>query len=484
LIVDDDEKFLGYVGGALEGDYEVRCAQSADAAIRLLSPPPDVVLLDLRLGNDDSTLLGGNALLARLHQLLPQLPVLIITAFANVRAAVESMRLGAADFIEKSHADIPEIKTRLLRAVEQGRIVRRLEAAEHDLRLVEPREIVGSGAKIQRVKDLIQVFAKDGNATVLIRGSTGTGKELIARAIHASSSRANEPFVPVTLSALPAQTADGELFGYEAGAFTDARQRHIGYLEKAHTGVLFLDEVGDLSLGLQAKLLRFLEEREFCRLGNTEPVRVDVQVLAATNADLEAMVREGTFREDFYYRVKVHEIDAPLLKERIEDLPLLVAHFLNLLRQRGKKVSRLSDAALSILSAHRWPGNVRHLKNALESAAFQAELHGRNTIETEDLPMDVRDGGQFARDTGAIAMKDESFSIDEALARQELTYVQEALRRTNGRKADSSQLLGYNDRFALSRRIKNIIGRFPNLSDEYPDVFHAFGGQPDRRKNR
>jgi DNA-binding NtrC family response regulator len=320
---------------------------------------------------------------------------------------------------------------------------------------------------MQETKRLIQAVAQDGTVSVLIRGETGTGKELIARAVHANGRRSGGPFVPVPLNALPLPTLTAELFGYERGAFTDARNRHIGYLERAHGGVLFLDEIGDVEPDMQLKLLRFLEEREFHRLGGTSAVCLDVQVVAATNANLEARVAQGGFREDLYFRLKVHEILVPPLRERVDDIPLLVDHFLRLFGQQGKKIKPLAPTALEALKRFGWPGNVRQLKNSIESALFTTDLRGHREIAVEDLPADVR---QLQAAPGPRARRpgQPGFHIQEALARAELAFVTDALEVAQGQKARAWRLLGYHDRFAPLRRVQRIFARFPHLEQEFP----------------
>jgi len=474
LIVDDNEAFLTSLQRALRGDYEVRCARSAAEAITLLSPSPDVALLDLRLKEDDPANRDGLVLLQTLRQQFPHLPVLMITAYGDIDTAVECMKQGAVDFIQKPKVDLREINTRLARALEHARLSRRVTELEYELHLIEPRQIVGNSSKIQEIKRVIEAVARDGSVTVLIRGETGTGKELVARAIHASGWRRAGPFIPVTLNALPSHTVEAELFGYEPGAFTDARVRHIGYLEKAHGGVLFLDEIGDVEANVQAKLLRFLEEREFQRLGSTSPVKVDVQIITATNADLEARVKEGRFREDLYFRLKVHEIVLPPLRERVEDIPLLVDHFLRLFRQQGKRVGRISPSALEVLQRSSWPGNVRQLKNAIESAIFWAELRQHEQIEVEDLPADVRQSDEKLVPRSTIRIGDKAFAIHEALARVELAYIDEALQAAHGKKTEAWKLLAYPNRFALSRRVRRILEQYPHLGDEFPHLKAKF----------
>ena len=470
LIVDDDAQFLAAVQRSLRQEYEMRCACSQHEALEMLSPPPDLALIDLRLHEDDSANQDGLILLQHLHQQFPQLPILMITAYGDVEVAVECMRLGAVDFMQKPRASVREIRTRLEQALKHARLSRHATELEQELHLIEPREIVGDSAKVQDLKRVIEAVARDGHVTVLIRGETGTGKELVARAIHANGWRRSGPFVPVTLSALSLHTIEAELFGYERGAFTDARKRHIGYLESAHRGVLFLDEIGEIDENIQTKLLRFLEEHEFYRLGSTAPIQVDVQIVTATHANLEARVQEKQFREDFYFRLKVHELVVPPLRENAEDIPLLAQHFLNLLRQRGKRVCSISAEALGILQHFSWPGNVRQLKHTLESAVFWAEFRGHKHIEITDLPADVYQATPVPVRESIQRLGDNSFSIHEALARAELSYVAAALQDVQGKKTAVWKLLGYRDRFALYRRVRRILAQYPHLKAEFPHL--------------
>ncbi len=473
LVIDDDRSFLDSLSRALRWEYEVYGVCSARDAERYLAPLPDLVLLDLRLDEDDPTNREALTLLQSLHQCFPALPILMVTAYGDVETAVECMKLGAVDFVQKQ-AGLAEIKTRIAQALRASELDRRLKEAEQHLQRIEPRQIVGNSPKMQEIRRFIEAVARDGNVTVLIRGETGTGKELVARAIHASGRRQSGPFVPVMLNAIPYSMMEAELFGYEAGAFTDAKEPHTGYLERAHRGVLFLDEIGEVDPNIQVKLLRFLEEREFQRLGSTNSIRVDVQVIAATNADLEERVRNGLFREDLYFRLKVHEIVLPPLRERKEDIPLLVEHFLHLFRQQGKRVARISPQAVEVLEQFHWPGNVRQLRNALESALFWAEVRGHSQIEVEDLPADVRQppNGGPQQKPQEIAVNGDT--VYEVLARTELALIEQALQSAQGKKTEAWKLLGYHDRFALYRRVKRILQQYPHLRQEFPTISEKF----------
>jgi DNA-binding NtrC family response regulator len=479
LIVDDNEEFLAALKRSLRPEYDIRAARSKEEAATLLSPPPNLALLDLRLVEEDSTNRDGVALLQHILRQYSQVPVLMMTAYADIDTAVECLKLGAVDFIQKGRSDIREIKARLSSALKQAQLSRRVTELEHELHLIEPRKIVGGSGKILEVKRLIEVVARDGEVTVLIRGETGTGKELVAHAIHASGRRRHYPFVAVALPTIPAAVVESEMFGHEAGAFTDARRRHVGYLEQAHNGIIFLDEIGDLALESQVKFLRFLEEREFRRVGGSRPIRVDVQIVAATNSDLEAKVRAGQFREDLYYRLKVQEITLPPLREHTEDIPQLVEHYLHLARQRGKKVNQIAPTALHGLKKSPWPGNVRQLKNTIESAIFRAELNAHDQIEVDDLPPDISSINPSSKndDSHLFSPDAANFTIQEALARAELFYIEKVLQMTKGRKSEAWKILGYNDRYSLYRRVRRIAEQYPHAVSEFPLVKKSLAGR-------
>jgi DNA-binding NtrC family response regulator len=347
---------------------------------------------------------------------------------------------------------------------------------EEELQLIEPREIVGESDSIREMNRMIEAVAEHGHVTVLLTGETGTGKELVARRIHNRGWRRSGPFVPVMLNALPQAMIEAELFGYEAGAFTDARERHIGYLERAHGGVLFLDEVAEIDAHIQVKLLRVFEEREFQRLGSTVPVKVDVQIVTATNVGLEDLVRAGKFREDLYFRLNVHEIVVPALRDRAGDIPLLVDHFLKLFRRQGKNVSSISAESLKALQSYNWRGNVRQLKNVLESAALRAQMSGRQQGTASDLPAEMRSDKPLASSTPVTDAQANGFTIHEALARAELSHIEQALDASHGQKAEAGRLLGYTDRFTMQRRVRRILKNYPHLGNEFSRLKVIFKG--------
>ncbi len=469
LLIDDNENFRRSLAAALGRDYEVKSAASRGEARNLLTPPPDAVLLDLRLDDADPSNVEGLEFLRELRRDWPAIPVIMITGYGDVATAVECMREGAVDFVEKV-ADLREVRVRLERALEHARLAQRVVALEGELEIVAPRELIGDSPQMREVKALVAAAAQDGNVTVLISGETGTGKELVARAIHASGPRRSKPFVGVELAALPATTVESELFGYERGAFTGADKSHAGHLERAHGGVLFLDEIDELEHRIQTKLLRFLEERVLTRLGGSKEIAVEIQVVAATKHDLGRLVREGRFRDDLYHRLRVFEIQLPPLRERRSDIPALVEHYFQKLGGPGRGLVGLEPAAMDLLSGYQWPGNVRELRNVMEAAILKAGLRGHRRIETLDLPAELREAPRLE----AVAAT-ENAALEEALASAELAEIERALQKAGGKKTEAWKLLGLNDRFALRRRAQRLLARYPHLAKNFPAVAAAYG---------
>lgn len=369
-------------------EYQVDTATSGEACLKILSDTlPDLVLLDIQMPGID-----GIETLKRIRDFEPRIPVVMMSAHATIEKAVESMKLGAYDFITK-----PFASDRLLVTVKNALMTSSLKREIAELRSELKNRfnfanIVGQSGRMQEVFRSIEKII-DSNVTVLIQGESGTGKELIARAIHYHSRmRNNKQFVAVNCSALPDSLLESELFGHEKGAFTGASGRRIGKFEVANGGTIFLDEIGLMSQMTQAKLLRVLQEREFERVGGNELVKVDVRVISATNVDLEEAVKNGTFREDLFYRISVFPIRLPSLRERREDIPLLAAHFLEkYCNQESKQIEGIAPDALELLMAYGWPGNVRELENAIERATLLAST---SEITPKDLPNSVRAIGE------------------------------------------------------------------------------------------
>src|SRR5690242_15502889 len=371
ILVADDHDALrrGLARGLAEAGHEVEEASNGNAAIeRLHDSYYDVVLSDLKMGGSD-----GMDVLRTTRALHPTTAVILMTAFGTVNTAVEAMKIGAFDYVQKPF-EIEEMEVKIEKALE----VRRLKTEIEYLRDAQQDRydfdrIVGSSPALQKVLDIVRKVAKS-NTTVLIRGETGTGKELIAGAIHHNSLRSARNFVKVNCAALQENLLESELFGHEKGAFTGADKQRVGRFEQADGGTLFLDEIGDMSANTQAKILRVLQEHEFERLGGTRTLRVDVRLIAATNRNLPQMVSNGQFREDLYYRLNVVSIETPALRERKEDIHQLATFFLRRFAgELKKRVDGLATDAQKLLMRYNWPGNIRELENAIERAVLLTE---------------------------------------------------------------------------------------------------------------
>ena len=430
LIVDDEKNYLVILQELLkEAGYDVLTARSgAGGLVQVDEEEPDLVITDMRMPN-----MSGLELIKQIKARQPDLPVIVMTAFGTVDNAVEAMKSGAHDYILK-----PFENEQLLVTVDKAMKVRRLLAQNRMLKEELGRgsgfdTIVGSSQPMQHVFALVDKVAAT-RATVLICGESGTGKELIARAIHARSPRSEEPFVAVNCMALTETLLESELFGHEKGAFTGATGRRKGRFELADKGTLFLDEVGEISQALQVKLLRVLQERTFERVGGSIPIKVDVRIVAATNRDLARAVESGRFREDLFYRLNVVRLDLPPLRQRPDDLPLLVAHFLDkYAAEVGRPAPKMSRQALRAIYQHTWPGNVRELENALERAVIMAG----DEILPSDLPLAMMP----EREDSGMGVPG-GLTITEAVEELERRMIQKALGAAGGVQAHAAEALG------------------------------------------
>jgi two-component system, NtrC family, nitrogen regulation response regulator NtrX len=384
LVVDDENSIVQTLSGILQDEgFEVISARDGESALQVVEEEaPDLVLLDISLPGMD-----GLEVLQQLKEHQPLLPIIMVSAYGNVENAVKATRLGAYDFIEKPpHAD--KIILTVRNALEMSRL------AEENLQLrrraVPPEEIIGQSQVMQQLREQVRVVAPT-NAWVLITGENGTGKELVARAIHRFSKRAGKPFVEVNCAAIPEELIESELFGHEKGAFTGATAKRRGKFDQAHEGTLFLDEVADMSLKTQAKVLRILQEQRFERVGGGRPIQVDVRVVAATNKNLEELISSGQFREDLYYRINVIPIAVPALKERTEDIPLLIEYFLKeFARENNGQPKIMTPEVVAVLRQQIWPGNIRELKNFIQRLAI---LTPGRVIDLADLPANLQPEG-------------------------------------------------------------------------------------------
>jgi DNA-binding NtrC family response regulator len=386
LLVDDELTMVQMVAEVLRGDgHEVFPFTNFNGVPEALaSQHPDLVITDLYL---ERTRPQGLEIVRKARELSPPAAVIMITGFGGVESAVDAMRLGAYDYLEKPFK-LEELKLAVHRALEHTEVVAENRQLRRELRQkYQFSRIIGTSSGLQEVFRTVELVA-DTEATVLILGESGTGKELIARALHYNSGRAHGPFVPINCSALPENLLESELFGHRKGAFTGAVADKEGLFHEADGGTIFLDEIGTMPAQLQSRLLRVLQEREVRRVGDNAPVRVDVRVVAATNEHLEALVKQGKFREDLYYRLNVVAVNLPPLRERRDDIPMLVSHFLTgRIHPRSGETYRVTRGLMAALAAHPWPGNVRELENAIERAALLAP---RPVLRAADLPPSIR----------------------------------------------------------------------------------------------
>jgi len=433
LVVEDDPVQRQLIRENLEarGFPVIEAAARKDALEAVLRHPVDVAVVDYKLGEETGIdaikdMLAGN----------PLVTPIMVTAYGNIERAVEAVRAGAYDYIVKP-LDFEKFLLILERAVERQKLKKDISLLQDRLdERFSARNFIFASPPMEEVARLI-VKAAQSEATVLISGETGTGKDVVARAIHQSSPRKKGPYVALNIPSLPATLIEAELFGAEKGAFTGAHERKIGKFEAATGGTVFLDEIGDLVPEAQVKLLRFLQDREFYRLGSNQALRADVRVIAATNQDLDALMKEGKFRADLFYRLNVIPIAVPPLRKRKEDIPLLVDFFMRKYGEReGKKIQGITREALSVLVAHSFPGNVRELENIVERAVVFAE---RNVLGISDMPLVL--GETAETDSGPAGD-----SLLDKVRRLETQEIRQALRASGGIKSRAAKALGITER--------------------------------------
>jgi DNA-binding NtrC family response regulator len=434
LVVDDERNYLTILSRILEGEgYRVSTADNPFAALELLSRESiALVLSDLKMPRMD-----GMEFYRRMKEEIGDLPFVVLTAFATVETALEAMKAGVFDYLTKPFKN-EEILLTVQKALDFARLRSENALLRRQLAQSVGRELLGESPAIKRLLDDIGRVAP-ARTSILIGGESGVGKELVARALHQSSPRADGPLVVVNCAAFPETLLESELFGHERGAFTGALERKQGLLEVADGGTLFLDEIGELPLCLQPKLLRVLQDRRFRRVGGTAEIESDVRLVAASNRDLKVLIEAGQFREDLYYRLNVVTLQVPPLRERPEDIPLLATHFLRkFAREMGRAIQGIDPEALRILQGHEWPGNVRELQNAIERGVL---FCGGETLLAEHLPEALRDRAP-GPGRGPLPDFAADRSLPDLLEQVERDLICKALVRARGVQAQAAELLG------------------------------------------
>ena len=437
LVVDDEEVSRFVLREALsKRGYAVEEAPDAETAIKRVAQGSfDLILLDIQLPG-----MSGIDAISKLKEIDPTIIVLMITAFGSKEMAIDAMKRGAYDYFVKP-LKMEEMEIVVKRSLERRKLAAEIRVLQEQVtEAFQVGNIMGKSGAMQEVLKLITRVAAT-TATVLIWGETGTGKELIARAIHQGSTRKDKPMVKLNCAGIPEGLLESELFGFEKGAFTGATDRKFGKFEMADGGTIFLDEIGDMNLGAQAKILRILQEMEFERLGGVRPIKIDTRVIAATNRDLTEAVKQGGFREDLFHRLNLFSIHVPALRDRIEDVPILSEHFLREANRRfERQVDGISPEAMESLMTYRWPGNVRELKNTIERAVLISE---GDTLTSKALPVQA---AQRKGETSALAQTSTQGNLEETLHNIEKQLILDALDRADGVQRHAAKLLGITER--------------------------------------
>lgn len=444
LIIDDEPAILAALQFALEDEYKVYCTTSVPEGMELLNCRDiSLVLLDQRLGEYD-----GLEVLQAIKQEYPGVPVIAMTAYGSIQSSVEAMQRGAYYYVTKP-LDLPGLRVLIAKALDYQNLADRVAHLTKEL-----DEKYGSGRVVGKSKAIANVFElvdkiKDIDINVLITGESGTGKEVVAKAIHYSGKRASGPLEIINCAAIPYNLMESELFGYEKGAFTGANQKRKGKLELAHGGTLFFDEIGEMELALQAKLLRVIQEKRVTPLGSEKSIPVDVRFIAATNKNLSEEVKKGNFREDLYFRLNVISIQMPPLRERREDIPVMARHFIQKYsRLFNKNVTGISPNAAALLENYSYPGNVRELENVIERAVALAE---KDVIQVHDLPKEIAGGFNFSSNKDWVPVY-----IGESLAEAERKLILATLDHFQGNRYQTAKVLGMSERH-LRTKIKQYL---------------------------
>jgi len=438
LIVDDEVGTRESLKLILKKDYDVLLAKDAEEAfLQIKEQTPDVILLDIILPDQD-----GLRVLEKIKKNDSDSIIIMITATKTVKTAVEAMKLGAFDYITKPF-DVDELRLIVSRALSTQALQKEVQYLREEVdRSFGFGDLIGKSKAMREIFSLVRQVA-DSKSTILVMGESGTGKELVSRAIHFHSNRKTQPFVTINCAAIPETLIESELFGHERGAFTHAIEKKLGRFEIAHQGTLFLDEIGELSLTTQAKILRFLQEREFNRVGGSKTIKVDVRLITATNKDPNQLIKQGRFREDLYYRINVVPIVLPPLRDRREDIPLLLDHFIQKFNsENNKHVKGVSEESLAVLMDYDWPGNVRELENLIERAVT---LTSNGYIQPNELPLSLIHLPEFESIKESVLGG--RISLVEGEEKFEREIIQDALKKANYVQSHAADMLG------ISRRI-------------------------------
>ncbi|MCT4606300.1 MAG: sigma-54 dependent transcriptional regulator [Marinisporobacter sp.] len=446
LIIDDEEIIrLSLEEGLLDFHYDVATAKDGKEAIhKVYSFRPDIILLDMKLKNEN-----GLDIAKSIKEIDDYAEIIIMTAYADIKTAIKAIKLGAIDYLKKP-LDLEEINISISKAMKNQSMKKKLQLYQ-EKESKEQHQFIGDHPLIQATLEKMDILAKNDSVTVLIRGETGTGKEMVASYIHHNSPRKDSLMLSVNCAAIPSQLLESELFGFEKNAFTGANSSKKGLLELADGGTLFLDELGEMPLDIQTKLLRFLETKKFKRIGGLESIEVNLRIIAATNKNLEEAILKKEFREDLYYRLNVVPIIIPPLREREADILKIAEFFLNIYSHRFRKsfVAFSEGAKVQLLNYH-WPGNVRELKNVVERMVI---LNDAKILSLDHLPIELRNNTLKDEPIPQDALLNFGFSLENTLSEIEQRYIKKALHQTKGNHSNAAKLLGIS-RFALKRRIE------------------------------
>lgn len=440
LIADDEKNMRWILKNALStsGFKVIEAEDGEDALDKYKTEYPDLVLLDLKMPK-----IQGIQVLQTMIEIREDIPIIIISAHGTMKNAIDAMKLGAFDFISKPF-DLEALKLQILRALKMNGLSQEISDFKKTLMDIGNTGIIGTNPIMVQIYEIIEKVAKT-EAVVLITGETGTGKEVIGNAIFSKSNRFNQPFVKVNCGAIPETLIESELFGHEKGAFTGAISRKPGKFERAENGTIFLDEIGELPMDIQVKLLRVIQNREYERVGGTETLKCDIRIIASTNRDLKKMVDEGSFREDLYYRLNVIPIHVPPLRARKTDIPLLGQYFIQkICGEMNREVPDVEDEVWTCLIDYQWPGNIRELQNIVERILI---LHDSSIIKVKDLPLEIRN---YQLKNSEIQLPSEGINMDEVIK----SFIVQALDRCDGNRTKAAELLGITRHTLLYRMDK------------------------------